>query len=157
MLRSLSFGAAVLVSCGGGSDDSKPPLPVGDGQGTVQTFASGLNAAWGMAFLPDRRLLVTEKGGSLRLISADASSMSLVAVSLPGGLVTGGQGGLLDVAIDPDFASGQPWVYLSYSQPGPGGSGSGPRRGAPPPPPKMQELKNNAFAGLAGLKKNLKA
>jgi uncharacterized protein len=36
------------------------------------------------------------------------------------------------------------------------GSG-GPRRGAPPPPPKMQELRNNAFAGLAGLKKNLKA
>ncbi|RYZ95398.1 MAG: S1 RNA-binding domain-containing protein, partial [Proteobacteria bacterium] len=39
-----------------------------------------------------------------------------------------------------------------------GGGHGGPRRGAPPPPPpKMQELKNNAFAGLAGLKKNLKA
>lgn len=123
------FGAAaVLASCGGGSDESKPPLPVG-GQATVQPFATGLNAAWGMAFLPDGRLLVTEKGGALRLISADGSAMSPVAVSLPGGLVTGGQGGLLDVAIDPQFSAGQPWVYLSYSQPGAGGSGTAVMRG----------------------------
>jgi aldose sugar dehydrogenase len=123
------FGAAVLASCGG-SDESKPPLPVGDGQATVQTFASGLINPWGMAFLPDGRLLVTEKGGSLQLVSADGSSKSPVAVSLPGGLVTGGQGGLLDVAIDPDFTSGQPlWVYLSYARPGAGGSGTAVMRG----------------------------
>jgi glucose/arabinose dehydrogenase len=124
------FVVAALASCGG-SDESKPPLPVGGGGGptTVQPFASGLNAAWGMAFLPDGRLLVTEKGGALQLISANGSTKSPVAVSLPGGLVTDGQGGLLDVAIDPDFGNGQNWVYLSYSQPGPGGSGTAVMRG----------------------------
>ena len=55
--------------------------------------------------------------------------MSQVSLSLPGGLVTAGQGGLLDVAIDPDFSSGQPWVYLTYSQPGTGGSGTAVMRG----------------------------
>jgi len=120
--------AAVLVSCGGGDGERKPPLPVG-GAVTVQPFASGLNSPWGIAFLPDGRLLVTEKGGSLQLISADGSTKSGVAVSLPGGLNTTGQGGLLGVAIDPQFASGQPWVYLSYSQPGTGGVGTAVMRG----------------------------
>jgi glucose/arabinose dehydrogenase len=125
------LGAAVLVSCGGGSGESKPPLPVGGGSGsaTVQPFASGLNAPWGMAFLPDGRLLVTEKGGSLQLISANGTTKSAVAVSLPGGLNTAGQGGLLGVAIDPQFGSGEPWVYLAYSQPGPGGAGTAVMRG----------------------------
>jgi glucose/arabinose dehydrogenase len=130
------FGAAAVLASCGGSDDSKPPLPVGapppaggGGPPQAQTFASGLNAPWGMAFLPDGRLLVTEKGGALRLISADGTSVSQVSLSLPGGLVTAGQGGLLDVAIDPDFANGQPWVYLSYSQPGTGGSGTAVMRG----------------------------
>jgi len=126
------FGAAALLSsCGGGSDEpGKPPLPVGgSGTAVVQDFATGFNAPWGMAFLPDGRLLVTEKGGALRLVSANGASVSQVSLSLPGGLVTAGQGGLLDVAIDPDFSSGQPWVYLSYSQPGPGGSGTAVMRG----------------------------
>src|SRR5687768_9210310 len=116
------FAAALLASCGG-SDERKPPLPAGDGQVAVQTFASGLTNPWAIAFLPDGRLLVTERGGALQLVSADGGSMSPVAVSLPGGLVTDGQGGLLDVTLDPDFAAGQPWVYLSYSQPGAGGAG----------------------------------
>ncbi|MCW5659783.1 MAG: PQQ-dependent sugar dehydrogenase [Burkholderiaceae bacterium] len=122
---------AALVSCGGGSDESKAPLPVGGGGGppTVQPFAAGLNTPWGMAFLPDGRLLVTEKGGALQLLSADGTTRSAVAVSLPGGLDTAGQGGLLDVAIDPQFGNGQPWVYLSYSQPGPGGVGTAVMRG----------------------------
>jgi glucose/arabinose dehydrogenase len=121
------FGAvAVLASCGG-SGDSKPPLPVG-GDVTVQTFASGLNTPWGMAFLPDGRVLVTERGGALRLVSADGTGMSTVAVSLPS-FVSAGQGGLLDVALDPDFANGENWVYLSFSQTGAGGSGTAVLRG----------------------------
>jgi glucose/arabinose dehydrogenase len=121
-------GAAMLVSCGGG--DRKTPLPVGDGTTTVQPFASGFNSPWGMAFLPDGRLLVTERGGTLQLVSANGSSRSPVAVSLPGGIVTAGQGGLLGVALDPNFTTpGESWVYLSYSQPGGGGSGTAVMRG----------------------------
>jgi aldose sugar dehydrogenase len=124
------FGAAaVLASCGGGSDEGKPPLPVGDGEATVQTFATGFTNPWGMAFLPDGRSLVTERGGTLHLVSANGSTRSPVAVSLPGGIVTAGQGGLLDVTLDPDFTNGEPWVYLSYSQPGGGGSGTAVMRG----------------------------
>jgi glucose/arabinose dehydrogenase len=120
--------AALLSACGGDDGPRAPPLPVG-GTPAVQTFVSGLNTPWGMAFLPDGRLLVTEKGGSLQLFSADGSSKASVGLSLPGGLNTSGQGGLLDVAIDPQFGSGQPWVYLSYSQPGVGGTGTAVMRG----------------------------
>jgi glucose/arabinose dehydrogenase len=54
--------------------------------------------------------------------------MSTVAVSLPN-FFSAGQGGLLDVALDPDFANGQNWVYLSYSQSGAGGSSTAVLRG----------------------------
>ncbi|HET9205623.1 MAG TPA: PQQ-dependent sugar dehydrogenase [Burkholderiaceae bacterium] len=127
----MAGAVALLSSCGGGSDEpSRGPLPVGgSGTAVVQDFATGFNTPWGMAFLPDGRLLVTEKGGALRLVSANGTSVSPVSLSLPGGLVTAGQGGLLDVAIDPDFSNGQPWVYLTYSQPGTGGSGTAVMRG----------------------------
>jgi len=120
--------ALLLPACGGDEGPKGPPLPVGPAA-TQSTFASGLNFPWGMVFLPDARLLVTERGGSLRLVSADGRSASSVAVSFPGGFVAAGQGGLLDVALDPDFSAGQPWVYLTYSQPGPGGSGTAVMRG----------------------------
>jgi len=54
--------------------------------------------------------------------------VSTVSLSLPGGLSTGDQGGLLDVVIDPDFAT-TPWVYLSYAQPGGAGAGTAVMRG----------------------------
>jgi len=128
--------------CGGGSSSSAPgpapspsppalgptPTPAPSAPARLTTFATGLSSPWGLAFLPDGRILVTEKAGALRLVSADGATVSNVALSLPGGVVSAGQGGLLDVAIDPDFAS-TPWVYLSYSQPGSGGSGTAVMRG----------------------------
>lgn len=83
----------------------------------VEEFSQGFDQPWGMAFLPDGRLLVTEKAGRLRLVSADGARK----VSLTGVLTVddNGQGGLLDVAIDPEFASNS-LIYLSFSEPGPG-------------------------------------
>ena len=85
----------------------------------VQTYASGLQTPWGMTFLPDGRLLVTEKAGTLRIVAKDGS------VSAP---ITGtptvyseGQGGLLDVALSPQFAT-DGLVYLSFAEPGPNGT-----------------------------------
>ena len=104
------------------------PTPAPSGPAKLTTFTTGLNSPWGLAFLPDGRILVTEKAGGLKLVSANGATVSTVSVSLPGGLVTAGQGGLLDVALDPDFAT-TPWVYLSYSQPGTGGSGTAVMRG----------------------------
>ena len=80
----------------------------------VETFAEGFGVPWGLAFLPDGRLLVTEQEGLLRIVAADG------AVSEPVGGVPAvfarGQGGLMDVALHPRYAE-QGWIYLSYSEP----------------------------------------
>jgi glucose/arabinose dehydrogenase len=80
----------------------------------VVTFASGLVHPWGMAFLPDGRVVVTERPGRVRIAGKDGKLSDPVR-GVPA-VVAGGQGGLLDVALDPNFASNR-LVYLSYSEP----------------------------------------
>jgi len=76
-----------------------------------------------MAFLPDGRLLVTQKAGQLRLVSADGATVSGPISGVPT-VDDGGQGGLLDVALDPSFnVTSNRRIYLAYSEPGPVGSG----------------------------------
>jgi aldose sugar dehydrogenase len=77
-----------------------------------------LQAPWGLAFLPDGRLLVTEKAGRLRRLSADGQTIEAEISGVPT-VASAGQGGLLDIAIDPAFAT-TPWVYISYAEPGTG-------------------------------------
>jgi glucose/arabinose dehydrogenase len=77
---------------------------------------SRLDAPWGMAFLPDGRLLVSQKGGTLIVLSSDGKNVEQTISGLPD-VVAAGQGGLLDVALDPDFAT-DPWVYWSYAEAG---------------------------------------
>jgi glucose/arabinose dehydrogenase len=100
----------------------------------VSVLHSALASPWGLAFLPDGRLLVTQKGGSMLLLSADGSRTLATVSGLPA-VVAAGQGGLLDVALDPDFGS-DPWVYWAYSEPAnaagggtPGTSGTAVARG----------------------------
>lgn len=83
------------------------------------TVASGLNHPWGLVFLPDGRMLVTERSGQLRLIDADGH-VSAALMGVPA-VHAAGQGGLLDIALDPAFASNQR-IYLSYAEPGSGGT-----------------------------------
>lgn len=92
----------------------------------VETLAEGLDHPWGMAFLPDGRLLVTERAGDLRIMSADGTLTEPLS-GVPK-VVANGQGGLLDVALDPNFADNK-LVYLSYSEPGDGGAGTAVARG----------------------------
>jgi aldose sugar dehydrogenase len=80
----------------------------------VETVASKLEHAWGMAFLPDGRALVTERPGRLRIIDRDGN-VSEPVQGVPA-VHAERQGGLLDVVIDPDFARNQ-FVYLSYAEP----------------------------------------
>ena len=75
-------------------------------------------APFGMAFLPDGGLLVTEKAGTLKLRMPDGGVTSVGGVPA---VATGGQGGLLDVAAAPDFATSKT-VYLSFAEPGAVGS-----------------------------------
>ncbi len=87
----------------------------------VATVAEGLEHPWGLAFLPDGRMLVTERPGRLRLVSADGQ-VSDPLTGLPE-IWARGQGGLLDVVLAPDFAETRE-IYLSFSEPGDGGAGT---------------------------------
>lgn len=88
---------------------------------TAETVASGLVNPWAIAFLPDGRALITERPGRLRLLSP-TGQLSAPIAGVPV-VFAQGQGGLLDVALDPQFAQNQ-HVYLSYAEAGPGGSGT---------------------------------
>ena len=81
----------------------------------VDVLAKDLTHPWGMAFLPDGRLLFTERAGQLRILNTD-STLSKPIKGVPE-VFNEGQGGLLDVALDPDFENNQ-FVYLSFSEPG---------------------------------------
>jgi aldose sugar dehydrogenase len=104
---------------------SPNPKPV-DAPVRASTVAKGLNHPWGLAFLPDGRMLVSERPGRLRIVTPDGK------VSEPlGGLpkpLARGQGGYLDVALSPNFKEDQ-LVYLAFSELGEGGAGTAVLRG----------------------------
>src|SRR5689334_25297369 len=87
----------------------------------VETVADGLEHPWGIAFLPDGRMLVTERPGRLRVVSTDGR-VSAPLAGVPA-VYPRGQGGLLDVTLHPDFARNR-LVYFTYAEPGPGGAGT---------------------------------
>lgn len=89
------------------------------GQFQITEVVSGLDHPWAVAFLPDQSLLITERSGALRRLSADGT-LSAPLAGVPT-VFAEGQGGLLDVAVAPDFASSQR-IYLSYAEPGDGGT-----------------------------------
>jgi glucose/arabinose dehydrogenase len=80
----------------------------------VVTVAEGLDKPWGLTFLPGGKMLVTEKAGRLRVVTPDGKLSEPVA-GLPA-VDNRGQGGLLDIALDPRFASNQ-LIYWSYTEP----------------------------------------
>ncbi|GAB5518616.1 MAG: PQQ-dependent sugar dehydrogenase [Rhodothermales bacterium] len=80
---------------------------------TVETVAEGLGLPWGMAFLPDGRMLVTEKEGAIKVVSMDGTTTTLEGTPE---VCFCGQGGMLDVELHPNFATNR-WVYLTYSHP----------------------------------------
>lgn len=79
---------------------------------TVRQMVSGLNHPWAIAFISATDWLVTERNGDLLRINSTDGSVNRIT-GLPK-IKTGGQGGLLDVAIHPNFEENQ-WVYVSYS------------------------------------------
>ncbi|MEC9483040.1 MAG: PQQ-dependent sugar dehydrogenase [Halomonas sp.] len=92
----------------------------------VEVLAEGLVHPWGMAFLPDGRLLVTERTGRLRILEQD-NTLTPPLDGVPE-VFDKGQGGLLDVALDPQFASNR-LVYLSFAEAGEGGASTALGRG----------------------------
>lgn len=82
---------------------------------TVEPFVQGLEFPWGLVFLANGSMLVTERPGTLRYVTADGEISDPIA-GVPE-VVSKGQGGLLDVALDPDFENNR-YVYLSFSEAG---------------------------------------
>ncbi|GMR06263.1 MAG: PQQ-dependent sugar dehydrogenase [Gammaproteobacteria bacterium] len=79
---------------------------------TTITISDGLEHPWSMAFLPDGKILVTERPGRLRII--ENGSLQPKAIEGLPAIVAKGQGGLLDVVLHPDYAKNG-WIYLSYT------------------------------------------
>lgn len=127
--------ACVVVACGGGSSSgtaatTTPPVTAPGGAVRATVLTSALSSPWGLAFLPDGRMLVTQKAGTMVIVSANGTSIS--APFNPGlaNLVSSGQGGLMDVALDPDFnLTTNPRIYWTFSESGTGGAGTAVARG----------------------------
>ena len=123
-------GAAALTSlagCGGGDQPARtaaastspsisagpPALARSPAAPTVTTVARGLEVPWEIAFLPDGRALITERTGRLRLLGRDRRLVAAPVARIP---VGGGDGGLLGLAVDPDFSRNR-FVYMYRTTP----------------------------------------
>ena len=129
----LAVLSVFLCACGAEAVDSNPDtsaaLPTDEVvmervESEAATFRvvrvmGDLAHPWGVAWLPDGRMLVTERPGRLTLV--DGESVSTVA-GLPE-IQARGQGGLMDVAPDPDYEN-TGWIYFTYTAPGDGGNGT---------------------------------
>ena len=88
----------------------------------VETIAEGLEHPWSLAFMPDGGMLVTERPGRIRVVRNGAMSAPIQGIP---GVAAEGQGGLLDIALDPDFANNR-IVFFTFSEPRPeGGNATG--------------------------------
>jgi aldose sugar dehydrogenase len=92
----------------------------------VETLADGLSHPWGAAFLPDGSMLVSELGGEMYVVSSKGE-LSEPIEGVPE-VDARDQGGLLDVALDPEFESNR-LVYMTYAEPGEDGNGTAIARG----------------------------
>ncbi|WP_246337207.1 PQQ-dependent sugar dehydrogenase [Azospirillum oleiclasticum] len=116
--------AAVFpVACVQAQPDS---VDTAAGMVVVTTLAGGLVHPWAVDVLPDGRLLVTERPGRLRIVGMDGSLSDPLGGTPE--VFAEGQGGLLDVALDPDFRTNRT-VYLSFAEPGEGGASTALGRG----------------------------
>jgi aldose sugar dehydrogenase len=113
--------AVLMVGCGSGGDDgggdssaaTPTPSPTATPAATAQarrargmrvrTLVTGLEVPWEIAFLPDRRALVTERPGRVRLLERDGKLRRSPVATVP--VSAQGEGGLLGLALDPDYAS----------------------------------------------------
>lgn len=102
-----SSGSALPQAC---NAQSASPAP---GSLSITPVVSGLVNPWAIAFLPDGRMLVTERGGNLRLATT-AGDLSVPFTGLPA-VYASGQGGLLDLILDPAFNSNNT-IYFAYSE-----------------------------------------
>ena len=92
----------LVVACAGNAQQNSPSTS--SDKPFTETVIADFDAPWAMTFLPDGRMLVTEKDGRLLLVSADGQQRAAVSGTLP--VDSAGQGGLMDVVLSPGFAAG---------------------------------------------------
>lgn len=92
---------------------------------TFEIITTGLDHPWALVFLPDGDILVSERAGNLRRVKQNGESIKVTG--LPA-IQQHGQGGLLGLALHPDFANNH-WLYFSYAEKGKGGYGTAVARG----------------------------
>jgi glucose/arabinose dehydrogenase len=121
MERCMRFVLALtvlLAAFAGTAQAADPTFQSTAGDVTVETLASGLVHPWSLAFLPDGRMLVTERPGRMRIVTRDGK-LSPPLAGVPR-VFASGQGGLLDLALDRNFAHNRT-IYFSYAEPFDGG------------------------------------
>ena len=125
-IRRLALSALLAVSwslhgAGAWAQPAPSARPAAEPAFRAEIVASGLQNPWAVAFLPEGRFLVTERPGRLRVVEADGRVGPPVA-GVPA-VAAQGQGGLLDLVLDADFARDRT-LYFCFSEPGPGGNGT---------------------------------
>ncbi|MBX9759629.1 MAG: PQQ-dependent sugar dehydrogenase [Beijerinckiaceae bacterium] len=115
------FISALAISAPFAQAQEPRTLDTSAGRLSLEVVARGLENPWGLAFLPDGRMLVTEKAGRLRIVTQKGDISPPIA-NVPR-VAARGQGGLLDVAVSPAFAKDRT-IFLSFSEAGDGGVGT---------------------------------
>ena len=150
MMPLLCSSFLFLLACGSNKTNSKTLEQDVAQANTQKTISQSyrveaiaqLNEPWAITSLPDQRLLITERKGQLKLF--DPKTKSIVNVSGVPAVSYGGQGGLGDVILHPDFQNNH-WLYLSYASKGQGGYGAEISRAkldlSNPAQPKLTDLK----------------
>jgi glucose/arabinose dehydrogenase len=121
-LRETIACSLLLLTLFAGSGACQEPVhkqPSGQTRLKITPIAVGLSHPWSLAFLPDGRMLVTERPGRLRYVDTRGGLSGPIA-GVPA-VFAEGQGGLLDVALDPQFGDNST-IYLSYAEPGADGT-----------------------------------
>ncbi|MBR0557115.1 PQQ-dependent sugar dehydrogenase [Ciceribacter sp. L1K23] len=103
-------------------NQTRAPLPEASPEIEVETVAEDLPHLWSMEFLPDGRMLVTAKQGDMHIVSREDGSAGPAIEGVPD-VMSNGQGGLLDVALAPDFETSK-MIYFSFSESREDGNGT---------------------------------
>ena len=119
MLSRIFLPVLGATAFAGACQDAQQVAPSGETRVEVTSIAKGLEHPWSLAFLPDGRMLVTERPGRLRYVTREGALSEPIA-GVPR-VHDEGQGGLLDVVLDPAFATNST-IYLSYAEPGDDGT-----------------------------------
>ena len=113
-LLATTMSAPLFQACAKAPAKADQSEPMSDLSYETEDFVTGIENPWGMVFMPDGQALVSAKTGTIWKISPTGNAKTSL-LGLPA-IDSDGQGGLLDVQIDPDFSSNQ-MIYFTYSEP----------------------------------------